>query len=134
MTSRRVRKVAEAIREVVGMSILTELKDPRIENVTVTYVEVSSDLRQAKVHVSVMGDESQQRLSLRGLKSAAGFLQQKVGKRIDTRYTPRIQFVLDMGVKRSLEINRILDQLSHERHEANDGPRPSSLSPEVSDS
>jgi ribosome-binding factor A len=111
MTSRRVLKVAEAVREVVSMSILTELRDPRIRDVTVTYVEVSPDLRNAKVHVSVMGDDSRQSLSLRGLQNAAGFLQQKVAKRIDTRYTPRIKFVLDQGIKNSIEISRLLGEL-----------------------
>ena len=122
MTSRRVLKVAEAIREVVGMAILTELKDPRINNVTVTFVEVSSDLRQAKVHVSVRGDETSQKLCLHGLQHAAGFLQQKIGRRIDTRYTPRLRFELDMGVKRSLEINRILDELAQERAQRDNSP------------
>src|SRR5262245_31591526 len=107
MSSRRVQKAAEAIREVVGMAILADLKDPRIAGVTVTFVEVSGDMRQAKVHVSVMGDEAQQNLSLHGLQSAAGYLQKKVSQRIDTRYTPRLQFVLDMGVKKSIEIARI---------------------------
>jgi ribosome-binding factor A len=111
MTSRRVLKCAEAIREVVSMAILMELKDPRIRDVTVTYVEVSADLRNAKVHVSVMGDEGKQKLSLRGLNSAAGFLQTKIAKRIDTRYTPKLQFVLDQGVKRSIEVSRILGEL-----------------------
>ena len=104
-------KVAEAIREVVSMAILTELKDPRIRDVTVTYVEVSPDLRHAKVHVSVMGDMSHQKLSLRGLESAVGFLQQKVGKRVGTRYTPRLTFLLDQGVKHSLEVARILSEV-----------------------
>ncbi len=93
------------------MSILTELRDPRIRDVTVTYVEVSADMRNAKVHVSVMGDEPKQTLSLHGLQNAAGFLQSKVAKRIDTRYTPKLKFVLDEGVKRSLEINRILAEV-----------------------
>ena len=74
MPSRRSQKVAQAIREVVSMAILTELKDPRVRDVTVTHVEVSGDLRHAKVHVSVMGDENRQQLSLRGLKSAARLL------------------------------------------------------------
>src|SRR3954467_9864966 len=87
MTSRRTAKAAEAIREVVGMSILTDLKDPRIRDVTVTYVEVSPDMRQARVHVSIMGDDTKAKLSLRGLQNSAGFLQSKVAKRIDTRYT-----------------------------------------------
>ena len=93
------------------MAILAELNDPRIENVTVTYVEVSGDLRLAKVHVSVMGDEVKQNLSLRGLQSAAGFLQSKCAKRINTRYTPKIEFYLDQGVKNSIEISRILKEV-----------------------
>ena len=111
MTSRRVLKVAEAVREVVSMSILTELRDPRVRDVTVTYVEVSPDLRQAKVHVSVMGDDTRQNLTLRGLQNAAGFLQQKVAQRIDTRYTPKLKFVLDQGVKHSIEVSQLLSQL-----------------------
>ncbi len=66
------------------MAILVDLKDPRVSDVTVTYVEVAPDMRQARVHVSVMGDEKKQTLCLRGLESASGFLQSKVGKRIDT--------------------------------------------------
>lgn len=111
MSSRRAQKAAEAIREVVSMAILTELQDPRIRDVTVTYVEVSVDLRHAKVHVSVMGDETRQNLSLRGLQSAAGFLQSKIAQRIELRYTPRLNFVLDQGVKRSIEISQILDRV-----------------------
>lgn len=111
MSSRRVLKAAEAIREVVSMAILTELRDPRIQDVTVTHVEVSDDMRYAKVHVSIMGDEPKQKLGLRGLQNAAGFLQQKVAKRIDTRYTPRITFHLDLGVKHSIEVSRLLHEL-----------------------
>ncbi len=111
MSSRRVLKAAQAIREVVSMAILTEIKDPRVRDVTVTYVEVSSDLRHAKVHVSVMGDDKKKNLCLQGLKHAAGFLQQKVGKRIDTRYTPRVQFVLDKGIENAKVVTRILDEV-----------------------
>ena len=93
------------------MSILADLKDPRIQGVTVTFVEVTADMRQAKVHVSVMGDETCERLTLRGLQSAAGFLQSKVANRIDTRYTPRLEFVLDRGVKKSIEIAAILQRV-----------------------
>jgi len=90
------------------MAILTDLKDPRVQGVTVTYVEVSADMRQAKVHVSVMGNDAQQNRCLDGLQSSAGFLQTKVAQRIDTRYTPRLRFELDMGVKKSLEIAKLL--------------------------
>jgi ribosome-binding factor A len=111
MSSRRVQKAAEAIREVVSMAILTELRDPRVRDVTVTFVEVSPDMRQAKVHVSVMGDERKQNLCLHGLENAAGFLQAKIAKRIDTRYTPRLRFELDMGVKKSLAIAQLLQEV-----------------------
>ena len=111
MTSRRVQKVAEAIREVVSMSILTELQDPRVRNVTVTGVEASGDLRYAKVMVSVMGDETRQNLTLRGLQIAAGFLQSKIAGRIDLRYTPRLTFVLDQGVKHSIAVAQILREV-----------------------
>lgn len=93
------------------MAILTEIKDPRVKNVTVTLVEVAPDLRSAKVHVSVRGDENRQRLTLRGLQSSAGFLQKLVAKRIDTRYTPVLTFELDQGVKRSLEVAAILREV-----------------------
>jgi len=108
MTSRRLLKAAEAIREVVSMSILTELRDPRVKNVTVTSVEVAPDMKSAKVNVSIMGDETQQRLTLNTLQSAAGFLQHRIADRIETRYTPRLQFQMDKGVKNSLEVARIL--------------------------
>ena len=111
MPSRRVEKAAEAIRGVVSMAILAELNDPRVRDVTVTYVEVSADLRHAKIHVSVMGDETHQNLTLRGLQSAAGFLQAKIAERIEIRYTPKLSFLLDQGVKRSIAVAQILQQV-----------------------
>lgn len=120
MSSRRVLKAAEAIREVVSMAILTDLRDPRIEGVTVTRVEVSPDMRQAKVHVSIMGSEAQQKLCLHGLTSSAGYLQSKISDRIDTRYTPRLQFMLDEGVKKSLAISRMLSELLPEEQAASE--------------
>jgi len=122
MNSRRLLKAAEAIREVVSMSILVDLTDPRISDVTVTYVEVAPDMRLARVHVSVMGDEKKQNLCLRGLESASGFLQNKVGNRIDTRYTPKLKFVLDQGVKHSLAVARILDEVLPDRDDSNVTP------------
>jgi ribosome-binding factor A len=111
MSSRRTAKVAEAVREQVSTSILFELKDPRVRNVTVTRVEVSSDLRNAKIYVSVMGDERMQQLSMRGLESARGFLQAKIAERVQLRYTPILHFHLDQGVKRSIEASRLLREV-----------------------
>lgn len=130
MVSRRAQKAAEAIRAVVSTSILQELKDPRVRQVTVTYVEVANDLRHAKVHVSVMGTESEQRLCLRGLQSAAGFLQSRIAERIDMRYTPRLEFLLDQGVKRSIEVATILREvLPPDGAEGPDSPEPPPTEP-----
>lgn len=108
MSSRRLLKAAEAVREVVGTAILTQVRDPRVRDVTVTKVEMAPDMRSATVHVSVMGSPAQERLALRGLESCAGFLQSRIAERIETRYTPRLRFELDGGVKQSLEIARVL--------------------------
>ena len=133
MRSRRVQKAAEAVREVVSWAILTELNDPRVKDVTVTYVEMSGDMRNAKVRVSIMGDEAKQNLALRGLQHAAGFLQSKLASRIDTRYTPKIEFILDQGVKQSIEISRILKDVLPDQAEdepAETGPDKLPTSPE----
>ena len=108
--SRRTLKAAEAIRQVVGMAILTEIQDPRVRDVTVVRVEVSGDMQTAKVYVSVMGDEAKQALCVKGLKSCAGFLQSKIAKRLDTRYVPHLNFVLDQGVKNQLLVSKLLDE------------------------
>ncbi len=108
MASRRALKAAEAIREVVATSILTDLKDPRVDLVTITKVEVAADMRTAKVYFMTRGDEARERTALKGLQSAAGFLQQKCAKRIDTRYTPTLQFLVDEGVKNLIAVTQIL--------------------------
>jgi ribosome-binding factor A len=111
MNSRRTARVASVIREVVSNSILFELRDPRIANVTVTRVEVSGDIQHARVFVSVMGDERAQTLCMHGLESSAGFLQSKLADRVKTRYTPQLRFVLDDGIKKSFEVSRIIKEV-----------------------
>lgn len=108
MASRRTLKAAQAIREVVATSLLTDLKDPRVETTTITKVEVSADMRNAKVFFMIRGGEAKERLALKGLQSAAGYLQQKCARRIDARYTPKLSFEVDEGVKNQLEVLRIL--------------------------
>ena len=110
MPSHRVPRVAEAIREVVSAAILFDVADPRVRGVTVLRAEVTGDLRHATVFVSVMGTESEQSLALRGLKHASGFLQARVAARLQTRYTPALVFKLDVSVKKSIEISRLIDE------------------------
>lgn len=115
MSSRRQLKAAEAIREVVATAVLTDMRDPRVRDVTVIAVDVSPDMREAKVSVSVMGDDAQKQLSIRGLQNAAGYLQSKIANRLDTRYTPRLSFELDRGQENALAVSEILARLQAER-------------------
>src|SRR5262245_38698578 len=110
MKTHRLARVAEVIREVASETILFELRDPRVKNVTVTRAEVSGDLQHAKVFVSVMGTPKEQQLCLHGLRSAAGFVQAKLASRLQTRFTPVIRFVLDQGVKKSIEVMRLINE------------------------
>ena len=114
MVSRRAQKVAEAVREVVSTAILLELKDPRIQGVTVTHVEMGDDLRQAKIYVSIMGNEQTEKLTLHGLRSAAGYLHTRIASRIQTRYTPVLRFILDQGVKKSIAMTQLIDKIMAE--------------------
>lgn len=111
MSARRTARVASVVREVVSLTILQELRDPRIRNVTVLGAEVSPDLRHAKVRISVMGSDKDAALTLHGLESARGYLQAKVAERIKSRYTPELTFELDQGIQKSLEASRILREV-----------------------
>lgn len=108
MKSHRLARVNEVIRETAANAVLFELKDPRVKGVTVTRADVSADLQHAKVYVSVMGSEKEQKLTMYGLASAAGFIQTKLAERLTTRYVPHVTFVVDEGVKKSIAIAQIL--------------------------
>jgi ribosome-binding factor A len=108
MSSRRIAKVAEALRESISTTVLFELKDPRVQNVTVLRIEVSPDLRSARVYVSVMGDEKTQALSMHGLRAARGFIQSRIADRLELRYTPVLSFILDPALKLSAQASTII--------------------------
>ena len=131
MKTHRLARVAEAIREVASETILFELRDPRVKRVTVTRAEVSGDLQHAKVYVSIMGTPKEQQLTMHGLKSATGFIQSKLAARLQTRYTPQLAFVLDEGVKKSLEVTRLINEALGTSAKAIDasGQSPEALEP-----
>jgi ribosome-binding factor A len=110
MKTHRLARVAEVVREVASETILFELRDPRVRGVTVTRAEISGDLQHAKVYVSVMGTPQEQQLCMHGLGHAAGYVQSKLASRLKTRFTPTITFVLDEGVKKSIEITRLINE------------------------
>ncbi len=110
MKAHRVARVSEVIREVAAETILFELQDPRIKGVTVTRAEVSADLQTAKVYVSIMGSDKEQDLCMHGLRHSSGFVQSRLGSRLKTRFTPTITFIKDEGVKKSIEVTRLINE------------------------
>jgi len=110
MASRRLERIASVIKQTASQAILYKLKDPRRGFITVTRVEVTADLRHAKLFVSVLGEESKQRTSLRGLNSARGFIQTEVAKALSTRFAPEIAFEFDPAPARSIEIRQLIDR------------------------
>src|SRR3954451_6592430 len=98
MPSHRSLRMAEAIREVVASAILFEMADPRIRAVTVLGVELTGDLRNATVSVSIMGSESEQQQVMKALQHGAGFLQSRVAARLQTRFTPVLTFQRDDSI------------------------------------
>lgn len=106
---KRSERLSELMQEELSDIIRREVKDPRIgEFCTIMHVEVSDDLRHAKVSVSIMGDETQQKKTLIGLKNATGFIRREIGQRIGIRHTPELVFVLDKSVDYSFEIDRLI--------------------------
>ena len=103
-----MRRVNEAMREVLSEAIATELKDPRVGFVTVTSVDTSPDLRHARVFVSVLGDERERDESLVGLSSSHGYLQARVASRLRLKHTPTLAFEYDPSTERVMRINELL--------------------------
>ena len=112
MTHRRADRVAEAIKEEVSLIIQKDVKDPRIGFLTVTAVELSDDLRYAKIFISAYGGQEEKIKSLEGLQSATRFIRREVGRRIKLRYTPEIVFKWDESIERGAHINELLQQIN----------------------
>ena len=113
--SRRREKFTSALRNVVANLVQTQLSDPRIRGlVTVTRLEVSADLRLAKVYVSILGNPGEQKSSLQGLRHSAGHLQSLLKKHLEFRLCPILDFRLDSELKESLATMALIDKVSLE--------------------
>jgi ribosome-binding factor A len=106
-----MRRVDEAIREVLGDAVSSGLKDPRVGFVTVTDVRTSADLRHARVYVSVLGDEAQRDQSLAGLRSAHGFLQGRIASELRLKRTPALVFTYDDTTDRAMRVDALIDEI-----------------------
>ena len=114
--TRRSQRVGNLIRDVLGQLILTKLSDPRVDpaRTSVVRVEVPEDLLRAKVYISVMGTEKQERLALQALRHAAGHFQELLMRQISLRNTPALDFVLDVQFKKTIKTLEILQKVSQE--------------------
>lgn len=119
--SRRTSRVEEASREVLAEVLAREVKDPRVGFVTITGVKVSPDLRQARVTVSVLGEDDEVDRSMAGLASAKGYLRSALGKHLRLKYLPEIEFVLDHQSEDALRLAGLLREVADELEEAGDG-------------
>lgn len=116
MTNVRANRIAEQMKKELGEIIGRKLKDPRIGFVTITDVEVSGDLQQAKIFLTVLGDEDNKEATLEGLKKAKGFIRSEIGTRIRLRKTPEIEFEWDESYEHGARIEKLL----HEIHDEDD--------------
>lgn len=112
--SLRANRVGEQMKKELGDIIGRKIKDPRIGFVTVTDVEVSGDLQQAKVFISVLGDETQRENTLKGLAKAKGFIRTEIGQRIRLRKTPEIIFEFDESIDYGNRIETLLHEIKEE--------------------
>src|SRR4051812_9246635 len=110
MSGARMRRVDEAMRQVLGDALGRELKDPRIGFVTVTDVKTSPDLRHARVYVSVLGTDPEQEATLEGLRSAHGFLQGRVASELRLKPPPELIFELDHPAERAARLERLIEE------------------------
>lgn len=118
----RIEKLQELIKQEVGKMLLYDIKDPRIGFVTVTEVEMTGDLREAKIFVSIMGNDEQIKNSMEGLQSALGFIRREIGKRIRLRFTPEISFAPDKSLDYSEHIQKLLLKIEKERDSVENNP------------
>ena len=110
MGAGRMRRVDGAVRAVLSDAIATQLQDPRVGFVTVTGVKTSTDLRHARVYVSVLGDEETRAASLDGLRSAHGFLQGRVASELRLKHTPTLSFEYDESIDHGMRISWLLQE------------------------
>jgi ribosome-binding factor A len=106
----RTRRVGQLLRREVARLIQEELKDPRVGWITVSYVDVSPDLKQAKVYVTALGEGEGVEEQLKTLNNAAGFLQHGLSRRVKLRVIPRLQFVYDYSIERGRRLSALIEE------------------------
>lgn len=113
MNNKRINRISEEVKKTTSYIISNDLKDPRISPMTsVTHVEVTRDLRYAKVYISVLGKEKDKEDTIKGLKSAKGFIRKEIGNKINLRYVPEPVFQLDESIEHGIYMSKLIDKVN----------------------
>ncbi len=116
----RQKRLGELLKKEISDMMLREIKDPRIGFVSITAVDMTADLRHAKVFVSVLGSESERNASLAGLRSAAGFIRREIGHRVRLKYTPEISIAYDSSIEEGVRMVTLIDSVAKEKTSTSD--------------
>ncbi len=111
MQGKRANRVAEIIKQELALALSTQTRDPRIGFITITEVQVSDDLKYARVFYSVLGDQTNREETAKGLAKAAGFLQRDIASKLNLRYTPHLSFALDSSLDEGMKIDTIIRKI-----------------------
>lgn len=115
MNNKRISRISEEVKRAISEIIRTELKDPRISELTsISHVDVTNDLSYAKVYVTVLGNDEDRDKAVEGLNSAKGFIKKELGKKVKLRIMPELIFINDDSIERALEISRLIDEVNNE--------------------
>jgi ribosome-binding factor A len=119
----RSERVEGQLRKEISKILLEDLKDPRIGFVTITRIELTGDLRYARIYFSVLGDDKAKEESLAGIKSSLGFIRKLIAERIKLRYVPELYFKLDTSLEYSINLEKTFERIRHERKDDQTGDK-----------
>ena len=110
----RSKRVEIQLKKEISRILQEDIKDPRIGFVTVTRIDLTNDIRNAKVYFSVLGDDEKKSSSVEGIKSAAGYIRKLVGERLKLKYVPELTFKLDKSIEYSINLEKTFERLKNE--------------------
>ena len=118
MNDKRINRISEEVKRVVSDLLLIEIKDPRISGMpSVNRVNVTKDLKFAKIYISVLGNEEEKANTIKGLESAKGFIRKEIGRRIDLRHVPEPLFYLDESIEQAIQMSKLIDEVNKDIQE-----------------
>ena len=119
----RSERVEGQLKKEISKILLEDLKDPRVGFVTITRIELTGDIRYARIYFSILGDDKAKEESLKGIKSAVGFIRKLIAERIKLRYVPELYFKLDNSLEYSINLEKTFERIKNEHKESQSGDK-----------